>query len=83
VDRLVNLVEEERMDAKDPGVEKNEVKKHIRVLKAKRDEAIKCNDYKDAKQSRRGIRALKRRSRVLARAVKAAQAAAAATPTSS
>lgn len=71
------------MDAKDPVVEKSEVKKHIRVLKAKRDEAIGRNDYKEAKKSRRGIRTLKRRSRVLARAVKAAKAAAAAAPASS
>jgi hypothetical protein len=83
VDRSVNLVEEERMDAKDPVVEKNEVKKHIRALKAKRDEAIERNAYKEAKQSRRGIRTLKRRSRVLARAVKAAKTAAAAAPASS
>jgi hypothetical protein len=76
VDRLVKLVEEERMDAKDPVVEKSEVKKHIRALKAKRDEAIERNAHKEAKQSRRGIRTLKRRSRVLARAAKAAKAAA-------
>jgi hypothetical protein len=69
------------MDAKDPVVEKNEVKKHSRALKAKRDEALTRNDYKEAKQSRRGIRTLKRRSRVLARSVKAAKAAAA-TPSS-
>lgn len=71
------------MDAKDPIVEKSEVKKHIRALKAKRDEAIKRNAYKEAKQPRRGIRTLKRRSRVLARAAKAAKAAAAAAPASS
>jgi hypothetical protein len=76
VDRLVKLIEEERMDAKDPVVEKSEVKKHIRALKAKRDEAIERNAYKEAKHSRRGIRTLKRRSRVLARAAKAAKGAA-------
>lgn len=64
------------MDAKDPIVEKSEVKKHIRALKAKRDEALGRNAYADAKQARRGIRTLKRRSRVLARAAKAAAAAA-------
>lgn len=68
------------MDAKDPVVEKSEVKKRIRALKAKRNEAIGRNAYAEAKQVRRGIRTLKRRSRVLARAVKTAKAAAAAAP---
>ena len=68
------------MDAKDPVVEINEVKKHIGTLKAKRDEALARDAYKETKQARRGIRTLKRRSRVLARAVKAAKAAAAAAP---
>jgi hypothetical protein len=71
------------MDAKDPVVEKSEVKKHIRTLKTKRNEAIGRNAYKEAKQARRGIRTLKRRSRVLARAAKAAKAAATAAPASS
>lgn len=68
------------MDAKDPVVEKSEVKKRIRALKAKRNEAIERKAYAEAKQVRRGIRTLKRRSRILARTVKAAKAAAAAAP---
>ena len=68
------------MDAKDPVVEIIEVKKHIGTLKAKRDEAFARDAYQEVKQVRRGIRTLKRRSRVLARAVKAAKAATAAAP---
>jgi hypothetical protein len=58
-------------------VEKSEVKKHIRALKAKRDEALGRDAYKEARQLRRGIRTLKRRTRVLARAAKAPAAPAA------
>jgi protein-arginine kinase activator protein McsA len=61
--------------------QKTEVKKKIRMLKAKRDEALGQKDYKQAKKFRRGIRALKRQTRVLARAAKT-QAATAAPPAS-
>ena len=71
------------MDEKDPVVEKAAAKKHIRALKTKRNDAITRSASQEVKQTRRGIRTLKRRSRVLARAVKAAKAAAAATPTAS
>ncbi len=59
---------------------KADVKKHIRTLKAKRDEAISRQAYKEVGQLRRGIRTLKRQSRVLARAAKAQATAAAAAP---
>lgn len=56
---------------------KADVKKHIRALKAKRDEALSQQAYKDASHIRHGIRTLKRRSRALARAAKTQAAAAA------
>lgn len=59
---------------------KADVKKHIRALKAKRAEAISRRAFKEVGQIRRGIRTLKRQSRVLVRAAKAQAAAAAATP---
>ena len=59
--------------------EKFAIKKRIRALKAKRDEALTRQAYQDVAHIRRGIRTLKRQSRVLARTVKA-QAAAAPTP---
>ncbi len=62
---------------------KTDVKKHIRALKAKRDEAISRQAYQEVGQLRRSIRTLKRQSRVLARAAKAQDAAAATTPASS
>lgn len=71
------------MDEKDPVVEKTEIKKHIRALKAKRNDAITREASKEVKQIRRGIRSLKRRSRVLARAAKAAKTAATAAPAAS
>jgi len=55
--------------------QKTEVKKNIRELKAKRDEAISRGAHKEVKHIRRGIRTLKRKSRVLARAIKAQTAA--------
>jgi protein-arginine kinase activator protein McsA len=61
---------------------KADVKKHIRALKAKRDEALGRGAYKEAKPIRRGIRTLKRQSRVLARAAKAQAAAPAPAATS-
>jgi protein-arginine kinase activator protein McsA len=56
---------------------KTDVKKHIRALKAKRDEAISRQASEEVGQIRRGIRTLKRQSRMLARAAKAQAAAAA------
>jgi protein-arginine kinase activator protein McsA len=63
--------------------QKTEVKKKIRMLKAKRDEALGQKDYKQAKKFRRGIRALKRQTRLLARAAKVQAADAAAAPAAS
>ena len=57
---------------------KTDVKKHIRALKAKRDEAISRQASEEVAQIRRGIRTLKRQSRMLARTAKAQAAAAAA-----
>ena len=57
---------------------KADVKKHIRALKAKRDEAISRQASEEVRQIRRGIRTLKRQSRILARAAKAQAAATAA-----
>ena len=57
---------------------KTDVKKHIRALKAKRDEAISRQAAEEVGQIRRGIRTLKRQSRMLARAAKAQAVAAAA-----
>jgi protein-arginine kinase activator protein McsA len=62
---------------------KTDVKKHIRALKAKRDEALSRQATQEVAQIRRGIRTLKRQSRVLARAAKAQAAAAAAAPQAS
>ncbi len=55
-----------------------DVKKHIRALKAKRDEAISRQASEEVAQIRRGIRTLKRQSRMLARVAKAQAAVAAA-----
>ena len=67
-----------------PKEEQAELKKRIRALKAKRDEAIGAKDSKKTSSLRHGIRSIKRRTRVVAKAVKAeaaaATAAAAATP---
>ena len=57
--------------------EKSEVKKRIRALKAKRDEALSRKAYREVANIRRGIRTLKRKTRALARTVKAATPAAA------
>jgi len=59
---------------------KTDVKKHIRALKVKRDEAISRQASEEVAKIRRGIRTLKRQSRMLARAAKAQAAAAAAAP---
>ena len=67
-----------------PKEEQAELKKRIRALKAKRDEAIGQKDTKKVSSLRHGIHTLKRRTRVVAKAVKAevaaATAAAAAAP---
>jgi len=52
------------------GAERAELKKRIRGLKAKRDEALTREAAKEVASLRRGIRALKRRTRTLARAAK-------------
>jgi hypothetical protein len=57
------------------GEEKAELKKRIRGLKAKRDEALTREAYKEVASLRRGIRALKRRTRILARTTKTQTAA--------
>lgn len=62
--------------------QKTAVKQHIRTLKAKRDDALSRQAYDEVQQIRRGIRTLKRQSRVLARTIKA-QAAAAPAPAAS
>jgi len=57
--------------------EKTEVKQRIRMLKTRRDEALARKAYEEVARIRRGIRTLKRRTRVLARAVQTQAAAAA------
>jgi hypothetical protein len=52
------------------------LKKRIRTLKAKRDEALARKDRKAVAQIRQGIRTLKRRTRHLARALKQEKTAA-------
>ncbi len=59
-----------------PKEEQAELKKRIRMLKTKRDEAIGQKDGKKVSSLRHGIRTLKRRTRVVAKAVKAEAAAA-------
>ena len=68
------------MEHKTPTEEKAELKKRIRALKARRDEAISRKASKEVSSLRRGIRALKKRTRVIAQAAKAQAAAAAAAP---
>ena len=67
-----------------PKEEQAELKKRIRMLKTKRDESIAQKDAKKVSSLRHGIRSIKRRTRVVAKSVKAeaaaAAAAAAATP---
>ena len=58
--------------------QKTAVKKHIRALKAKRDDALGRQAYGEVQQLRHGIRTLKRKSRALAREIKAQAAAPAA-----
>jgi hypothetical protein len=65
------------LEQRTSSAEKAEIKKHIRMLKAKRDAAIARQAYQEAKHIRRGIRTLKRRTRHLAHAVKTETPAAA------
>ncbi len=62
--------------------EKTEVKQHIRMLKARRDEALARKAYEKVAGIRRGIRTLKRRTRALARTGRTQAAAAAPAPPS-
>ena len=57
--------------------EKAHLKKHIRALKSRRDEALGRKAYEEVAHLRHGIRTLKRRVRALARATKAQTPAAA------
>jgi hypothetical protein len=66
------------LEKKTTSEEKSEIKARIRALKGKRDEAIAQKDALQVASLRRGIRSLKRRTRVLARALKAAPPAPAA-----
>jgi hypothetical protein len=68
------------MAERTPTEEKAELKKRIRALKARRDDAISRKAAKEVGSLRRGIRALKRKTRVIARAAKAQAAPAAAAP---
>ena len=68
------------METKTPTEEKIELKKRIRVLKARRDDAISRKASKEVGSLRRGLRALKKRIRIVAQAAKAQAAAAAAAP---
>ena len=68
------------MAERTPTEEKAELKKRIRALKARRADAISRKASEEVGSLRRGIRALKRKTRVVAKAAKAQAAAAAATP---
>jgi hypothetical protein len=68
------------METKTPTEEKAELKKRIRALKTRRDDAVSRKASEEVGSLRRGIRALKRKTRVVAQAAKAQAAAAAAAP---
>jgi hypothetical protein len=68
------------MENKTPTEEKAELKKRIRALKARCNDAISRKASKEVGSLRRGIRALKRKTRAVAQAAKAQAAPAAATP---
>lgn len=68
------------MAERTPTEEKAELKRRIRALKTRRDDAISRKAPKETASLRRGLRALKKRIRIVAQAVKAQAAAAAATP---
>ncbi|HKA55009.1 MAG TPA: hypothetical protein VKJ47_15250 [Candidatus Binatia bacterium] len=67
------IVLEQRTDS----AEKAHLKKHIRALQARRDEALGRKASEEVAQLRHGIRTLKRRVRALARTAKAQAPAAA------
>jgi hypothetical protein len=68
------------MENKTPTEEKAELKKRIRALKARRNDAISRKASKEVGSLRRGIRALKRKTRVVAQAAKAQATATPAAP---
>ena len=55
------------LEQKSHSAEKAEIKKHIRAMKVKRNEATAQKAYGELASLRRGIRTLKRRTRTLAR----------------
>ena len=57
--------------------EKVHIKKHIHMLKTRRDEALEKHAYEEVAHLRRGIRTLKRRIRAVVRTAKASAPAAA------
>jgi len=65
------------LEQKTASAEKAEIKKRLRALQAKRDEALQAKAYQEIAHIRRGIRSLKRRIRELVRAGKAQTSAAA------
>jgi hypothetical protein len=80
-EELVKLLAEAHgivLEQRTNSTEKVEIKKRLRLLKAKRDEVLARKAATELAHLRRGIRSLKRRSRELARAGKAAAAAPAA-----
>jgi hypothetical protein len=70
------------LEQKTNSAEKTEIKKRIRALKARRDEALGRKADKEVASIRRGIRSLKRRTRQLAHGIKTSAPAAAPAPAS-
>jgi protein-arginine kinase activator protein McsA len=66
------------MAERTPTEEKVELKNRIRALKTRRDDAISRKAPKETASLRRGLRALKKRIRIVAQAAKAQAASAAA-----
>ncbi len=63
------------LEQRTTSAEKIEVKKHLRALQARRDEAVGRKASQEVAHLRRGIRTLKRRIRALARTAKTQAAA--------
>lgn len=84
-EQLIRLLAETHgivLEARKGGEEEMKtLKKRIRALKAKRDEAPARKDRKATAQIRQGIHTLKRRTRQLARAMKQGKAVATTSPT--
>ena len=83
-DELIRLLAKAHgivLEQRTMSAEKIEVKKRIRALKTRRDEALGRNAQQEVARLRRGIRSLKRRTRALARTGKVS--APAATPQAS